>query len=107
VFGREFVLGGSCLTELPPVLIRPHGATWRSGYAALCKSAHPGSIPGVASINIIRGLQQVSEKRLEYPAARRIAVPGPVGNFQQVACQPSGNGSRGQAKTLSLAGSGA
>jgi hypothetical protein len=27
----------------------PHGATWRSGDAADCKSAHPGSIPGVAS----------------------------------------------------------
>ena len=25
-------------------------ATWRSGYVADCKSAHPGSIPGVASI---------------------------------------------------------
>jgi hypothetical protein len=25
------------------------GATWRSGDAADCKSAHPGSIPGVAS----------------------------------------------------------
>lgn len=24
-------------------------ATWRSGYAADCKSVHPGSIPGVAS----------------------------------------------------------
>src|SRR6185437_5348687 len=24
-------------------------ATWRSGYAADCKSAYPGSIPGVAS----------------------------------------------------------
>ena len=24
-------------------------ATWRSGYVADCKSAHPGSIPGVAS----------------------------------------------------------
>ena len=27
----------------------PLGATWRSGDAADCKSAHPGSIPGVAS----------------------------------------------------------
>ena len=25
-------------------------ARWRNGYAALCKSAHPGSIPGLASI---------------------------------------------------------
>src|ERR1051326_5972846 len=25
------------------------GATWRSGYAAVCKTVYPGSIPGVAS----------------------------------------------------------
>jgi hypothetical protein len=24
-------------------------ATWRSGYAAVCKTVYPGSIPGVAS----------------------------------------------------------
>ena len=39
---------------LPPHLLcckQPaNGATWRSGYAADCKSVHPGSIPGVASI---------------------------------------------------------
>jgi hypothetical protein len=28
------------------------GATWRSGYAAVCKTVHPGSIPGVASSKI-------------------------------------------------------
>ena len=26
------------------------GATWRSGYATVCKTVYPGSIPGVASI---------------------------------------------------------
>jgi hypothetical protein len=26
-------------------------ATWRSGYAAVCKTVYPGSIPGVASSN--------------------------------------------------------
>jgi hypothetical protein len=31
-------------------------ATWRSGYAAVCKTAYPGSIPGVASINKINDL---------------------------------------------------
>jgi hypothetical protein len=31
-------------------------ATWRSGYAADCKSAHPGSIPGVASTFSFDGL---------------------------------------------------
>src|SRR6266480_4323354 len=28
---------------------RRYGATWRSGYAAVCKTVYPGSIPGVAS----------------------------------------------------------
>jgi hypothetical protein len=28
---------------------RRSGATWRSGYATVCKTVYPGSIPGVAS----------------------------------------------------------
>jgi hypothetical protein len=31
-------------------------ATWRSDYAAVCKAAYPGSIPGVASTNKINCL---------------------------------------------------
>jgi hypothetical protein len=31
------------------VIATPATATWRSGYAAVCKTAYPGSIPGVAS----------------------------------------------------------
>lgn len=27
-------------------------ATWRSGYAEVCKTLYPGSIPGVASITL-------------------------------------------------------
>jgi hypothetical protein len=27
----------------------PFTATWRSDYAAVCKTVYPGSIPGVAS----------------------------------------------------------
>ena len=36
------------------LLLRPGDgmATWRSGYVADCKSAHPGSIPGVASTQL-------------------------------------------------------
>jgi hypothetical protein len=30
----------------------PNGATWRSGYATVCKTVYPGSIPGVASSKI-------------------------------------------------------
>jgi hypothetical protein len=58
-------LRGSCLTDWPPVLIAPHGATWRSGYAAVCKTVYSGSIPDVASINKTKGLQQVSWKELK------------------------------------------
>lgn len=35
----------------------PAKATWRSGYAAVCKTVYPGSIPGVASSKI-NNLQQ-------------------------------------------------
>jgi hypothetical protein len=31
---------------------RARMATWRSGYAAVCKTVYPGSIPGVASRQI-------------------------------------------------------
>ena len=31
---------------------RSAGATWRSGYATVCKTVYPGSIPGVASKEI-------------------------------------------------------
>ena len=34
-------------------------ATWRSGYAAVCKTVYPGSIPGVASNKI----KDLGEKR--------------------------------------------
>jgi hypothetical protein len=37
-------------------------ATWRSGYAAVCKTAHPGSIPGVAS-NKIKDLEEQPSNR--------------------------------------------
>ena len=34
----------------------PHGATWRSGYATVCKTVYSGSIPDVASTFEINGL---------------------------------------------------
>ncbi len=34
----------------------PHGATWESGYSAVCKTVYSGSIPDVASIFEINGL---------------------------------------------------
>jgi hypothetical protein len=38
--------------RLQPFTYRDLGATWRSGYAAVCKTVYPGSIPGVASSKI-------------------------------------------------------
>jgi hypothetical protein len=38
----------------------PHGATWRSGYATVCKTVYSGSIPDVASTFDINGLGLVS-----------------------------------------------
>ncbi len=41
---------GGHLQNCPSCFNNPaNEATWRSGYAADCKSVHPGSIPGVAS----------------------------------------------------------
>ena len=31
------------------IVTYPDRATWRSGYATVCKTVYPGSIPGVAS----------------------------------------------------------
>ena len=40
----------SYIAERPsPSLRRVDVATWRSGYATVCKTVYPGSIPGVAS----------------------------------------------------------
>jgi hypothetical protein len=36
-------------------------ATWRSGYAAVCKTVYPGSIPGVASSFKINNLVEFFE----------------------------------------------
>jgi hypothetical protein len=49
-------------------LIPPHGATWRSGYATVCKTVYTSSILVVASINIINLLCLISKKSL-YPHA--------------------------------------
>ena len=40
---------------------RPGGATWRSGYATVCKTVYSGSIPDVASINKINDLRSMLE----------------------------------------------
>jgi hypothetical protein len=37
-------------------------ATWRSGYAAVCKTVYPGSIPGVASKTLRIGTKLASTK---------------------------------------------
>jgi hypothetical protein len=42
-------------------LIRPDEATWRSGYATVCKTVYTSSILVVASINIIKWLDNIVE----------------------------------------------
>jgi hypothetical protein len=44
------------LKVLPCFNKQPLTATWRSGYAAVCKTVYPGSIPGVASTNSFKDL---------------------------------------------------
>src|SRR5215468_1604010 len=51
--------------------IAPSGATWRSGYAAVCKTVYTSSILVVASINKINAL------RLIFEAAEEL-VPAPL-----------------------------
>ena len=72
------------LRQLPKCLIAcidpPGGATWRSGYATVCKTVYSGSIPDVASINIIKDLRRPLE--------------GPC-EPQQAAYQSSGKGISG------------
>src|SRR5262245_13865259 len=41
-------------------------ATWRSGDAADCKSAHPGSIPGVASTQSLKILRKPNAAYAEH-----------------------------------------
>jgi hypothetical protein len=45
-------------------------ATWRSGYAAVCKTVYPGSIPGVAS-NTINDLPPPLPARFSPSVIRR------------------------------------
>jgi hypothetical protein len=42
----------------------PNGATWRSGYATVCKTVYTSSILVVASINIIKYFHTISKKLL-------------------------------------------
>jgi hypothetical protein len=49
------------LKSLPRFRYQPLTATWRSGYAAVCKTVYPGSIPGVASTREINHLAANAE----------------------------------------------
>ena len=72
------------VSQLPKPLIAcidpRRGATWRSGYATVCKTVYSGSIPDVASINMINDLRGLLEAPCEP---------------QQAAYQPSGKGISG------------
>lgn len=59
----------------------PDEATWRSGYATVCKTVYTSSILVVASINIIRLLCGFYGKMLQSVPRRAFnaqAVPGKV-----------------------------
>ena len=63
-------------------------ATWRSGYAAVCKTVYPGSIPGVASTDPLPVCAPHPRRRLNFNSGRRGR-----GGFQSgigfVICGPS------------------
>ena len=42
------------------ISLRRAGATWRSGYATVCKTVYTGSIPVVASILFFNDLGEIS-----------------------------------------------
>jgi hypothetical protein len=78
---------------------RSAGATWRSGYATVCKTVYPGSIPGVASTSINGfGPNAAAPKpasptrmigpRIDGEAARELLVV-PRSRFQQRCLQTS------------------
>jgi hypothetical protein len=52
------------------------GATWRSGYATVCKTVYPGSIPGVASSLYFNGLAHISKGHFW----RKFSAWGPTGD---------------------------
>ena len=87
----------------------PDGATWRSGYATVCKTVYTSSILVVASIHIINGLGLIYERPNEVQAVAKFMakfMPASSSNAQQAAYQLSGNGISGQGAWLSLAGRG-
>ena len=53
------------------------GATWRSGYATVCKTVYSGSIPDVASTFDINGLERFinSVPRAKYDATDTVRTP--------------------------------
>ena len=60
----------------------PHGATWRSGYATVCKTVYSGSIPDVASTFAINdlGLVPASVFRPRNGSADTPRQPGRMGS---------------------------
>src|SRR3954449_1867269 len=65
--GHTFRMGLAMMKRLLPNRLcsftyRHCGATWRSGYATVCKTVYPGSIPGVASNNPVILKQRVQQR---------------------------------------------
>src|SRR5262245_30478074 len=62
---------GDCVRPCRSLLIRVATATWRSGYATVCKTVYPGSIPGVAS-KLIESSSQALRRQTSFAAVDQI-----------------------------------
>ena len=80
-FGLAFAGAGALLySGLPSAAgLSPRStrkATWRSGYATVCKTVYPGSIPGVASNNFKGIARNGYGRRAELPpSCHRLRFP--------------------------------
>jgi protein-L-isoaspartate(D-aspartate) O-methyltransferase len=74
--GAVALWGNPVLWSTRRVRGTPRMASWRSGYAEDCKSLHPGSIPGEASIQILKALSMV-----DFAQARRMMVDSQLRTF--------------------------
>jgi hypothetical protein len=66
--------------------VRPGGATWRSGYAAVCKTVYTSSILVVASIFKINGLGRIVEARHEGAFTPGERMGGPTRRGKPPSC---------------------
>jgi hypothetical protein len=75
----------------------PHGATWRSGYATVCKTVYSGSIPDVASTFKINDLGEISKapSRAKNTSTDPARTPPPARSAVRPCVQGGGRQVRG------------